>query len=70
MENNNDIDPRDLEALVARNLTGEPMDRYGREWPFPTEELCPECGQPDSCGDCNHERLTDEEVVELLGEDS
>jgi len=41
-------------------------DRYGRIWPFPKNELCPECGQPDSVGDCNHERLSDEDVQTLL----
>ena len=56
--------------------TGGPLilrkiDKYGRKWPFPENELCPECGQPDSCGDCNHKRLTDKDVRMLLeGENS
>jgi len=29
------------------------------------EELCPECGQPDNCGDCDHTPLTDEERARL-----
>lgn len=43
-------------------------DKYGRRWDLPSEELCPACGQPDSCGDCNHARLTDDEVRQLGGE--
>jgi hypothetical protein len=45
------------------------MDIYGREWPvekFPVIEMCFECGQPDNIGDCNHKKLTAEEV-KLLG---
>lgn len=41
------------------------IDRYGRIWRLPQAELCPECGQPDNCGDCNHEPLTDEQAAEL-----
>jgi len=41
-------------------------DRFGRKWPYPVSELCPICGQPDSCGDCNHRRLTDKEVKQIL----
>lgn len=39
-------------------------DRYGRVWP-PGAEVCPECGQPDNCGDCNHARINDEQALEL-----
>lgn len=42
------------------------QDRYGRRWPYPENELCPECGQPDNVGDCNHERLGDEDVQMIL----
>jgi hypothetical protein len=42
-------------------------DKYGRKWDFPKNELCPVCRQPDSCGDCNHKKLTEKEVVELGG---
>lgn len=50
-------------------LTDPPRpDRYGRTWPYPDNELCPTCGQPDSCGDCNHEPLTDKEVHKLTQE--
>jgi hypothetical protein len=42
------------------------MDTFGRAWPYPKEELCQECGQPDNVGDCNHARLTDEEVLLIL----
>jgi hypothetical protein len=41
-------------------------DRYGRFWALPERELCPECGQPDSCGDCTHEKLEPHQV-RLLG---
>lgn len=43
-------------------------DRYGRTWNLSPDELCPECGQPDNCGDCNHEPLSDEDYV-LLNND-
>jgi len=41
------------------------VDKYGRIWNIPKEEACPECGQPDNCGDCNHTKLTDEDVKYL-----
>ena len=31
------------------------------------EERCDECGQPDNCGDCDHEPLSPTEVQALLG---
>lgn len=43
------------------------VDKYGRVWDLPQTELCRECGQPDNCGECNHKRLTDEEVRRLGG---
>lgn len=44
-------------------------DNYGRLWPsVPENERCAQCGQPDNCGDCTHEQLTDDEVLELGGE--
>jgi hypothetical protein len=43
-------------------------DKYGRTWDFPPYELCDVCGQPDSCGDCNHQPLADEEVLEIGGQ--
>lgn len=43
-------------------------DTYGRDWSeLPWEELCDECGQPDNCGDCDHTKLSDEEVAQLKG---
>ena len=42
-------------------------DKYNRKWSLPEQELCLECKQPDSCGDCNHEKLSDEEVETLGG---
>jgi hypothetical protein len=44
-------------------------DNYGVSWELPASELCPECGQPDNCGDCNHEPLTADDVRELKGDD-
>lgn len=41
-------------------------DKYGRIWTLPKKELCPICKQPDSCGDCNHKKLSEEDV-EMLG---
>ena len=41
-------------------------DRYGRLWDLPAIELCPECGQPDNCGDCQHGPLSDADA-RLLG---
>jgi hypothetical protein len=40
-------------------------DVFGRIWKLPKNELCPVCGQPDNCGDCNHVRLTKADVVAL-----
>lgn len=35
-------------------------DVFGRDWGTTNdEELCSTCGQPDNCGDCTHEPLTD-----------
>jgi hypothetical protein len=45
------------------------IDRYGRSWRLSEAELCPECGQPDNCGDCTHEPLTAAQVVQLGGQD-
>lgn len=41
------------------------IDIYGRKWNLPDVELCPECGQPDNCGDCTHEPLTDADAALL-----
>lgn len=30
-------------------------------------ELCPQCWQPDNCGDCNHQPLSKEDVEALGG---
>lgn len=41
-------------------------DRFGRDWgSLPDDELCAECGQPDNCGDCTHEPLSDAEYADL-----
>lgn len=41
-------------------------DRYDRLWPVEID-VCPECGQPDNCGDCTHGKLTDQDVIDLGG---
>ena len=43
------------------------VDIYGRAWNLPLIELCNDCGQPDNCGDCNHEPLTDTDYETLDG---
>lgn len=42
-------------------------DKYGRKWNLPESELCPECKQPDTEGECNHNPLSSEEVIMLGG---
>lgn len=37
-------------------------DKYGRDWKLPKKELCKICGQPDSCGNCNHKKLRKEDL--------
>lgn len=37
-------------------------DKYGVTWSSVKSALCPICGQPDNCGDCNHKKLSKEEV--------
>ena len=48
------------------------MKRYPINWSkyFPKEELCPTCGQPDSCDDCNHNVISKEEAQVLLPENA
>lgn len=40
-------------------------DKFGRIWDMRPWDLCDECGQPDNCGDCNHNKLTIDEVKEI-----
>jgi hypothetical protein len=40
-------------------------DIYGRYWNLSNSELCPICKQPDNCGDCNHKKMNDKEVLAL-----
>jgi hypothetical protein len=42
-------------------------DKFGNLWPA-DYELCPECRQPDNCGDCNHQPLSREHVRDLGGQ--
>jgi hypothetical protein len=43
------------------------QDKFGRVWKIPAAERCPVCGQPDSCGDCNHKKLASKDVARLGG---
>jgi hypothetical protein len=43
------------------------QDSFGNTWKLPASEVCQKCGQPDNCGDCNHQPLSPEEVRELGG---
>ena len=43
------------------------IDKFGHRWDLPKNELCSTCGQPDSCGDCNHQPLTRLQVDWLGG---
>ena len=45
------------------------QDKFGVKWDLPLNELCPACGQPDSCGDCDHTKLTREDVRILKKEE-
>lgn len=62
-------DTRKLVVLLGRKLgikvSESKKDKFGREWNLPKKELCPKCGQPDSCGDCNHKKLSNDEVNRL-----
>jgi hypothetical protein len=45
------------------------LDKYGNRWPdAPDFEFCPECGQPDNSGDCDHTPLSPEDVKTLGGD--
>jgi len=40
-------------------------DKFGRYWNLSDNEHCKVCGQPDSLGECNHKKLTKEQVTIL-----
>lgn len=40
-------------------------DRFGRVWDHLSDELCKVCGQPDNCGDCSHDPLTEQQARHL-----
>jgi ribosomal protein S27AE len=44
-------------------------DKFGRWWRTenPLEAFCPQCGQPDTEGECNHRKIPEDEVKELGG---
>lgn len=46
------------------------QDIHGRLWNLASHELCPDCGQPDNCGDCTHEPLGAIDVRVLGGIDT
>ncbi len=55
--------------LVLAHVTRKTTDKFGRRWEgFDVRELCPECGQPDNCGDCTHNKLDDDDVLEMGGQ--
>jgi hypothetical protein len=41
------------------------LDKFGRAWKLPLNEVCPVCGQPDNSGDCNHKKLSKKQAKEL-----
>lgn len=56
-----------LKSMLVRRTVR--VDKYGNRWPdAPDSEFCSECGQPDNCGDCNHQPLSPDDVEELGGE--
>lgn len=52
--------------FTAQDHLQNNRDIWGRPYPDGFE-LCPVCGQPDNCGDCNHERCTDAQYFEMIG---
>jgi hypothetical protein len=52
------------EVSMPRLIT---LDKFGNLWDNQPPDKCPICGQPDNCGDCNHKRLADSDVLELGG---
>lgn len=55
-------------SIIPFNQYGS-SDKFGRVWHAHTL-VCSACGQPDSCGDCNHKRLKNVEVRLLQQEDA
>ena len=43
-------------------------DKFGRIWNLEEDEVCPECGQPDNYGDCNHKKLPLLQAYKLMKE--
>ncbi len=42
-------------------------DKYGVKWELPENELCPDCGKPESCGNCDHSPLSQEDIEIFTG---
>jgi hypothetical protein len=43
-------------------------DKFNRVWNLTKREVCPICKQPDNCGNCNHKKLSKEDVKNLKDE--
>jgi hypothetical protein len=57
-----------LNAINDQVVDLDTLDIYGRQWlNVPFAEKCLYCKQPDNCGDCNHNPLSETEVLELGG---
>ena len=50
-----------LEYVVVKGN----VDKFGRIWDMRPYDLCEYCGQPDNCGDCNHNKLSIEDAKEI-----
>jgi hypothetical protein len=48
----------------ADSVSADPCDAWGRKF-WTHTILCRVCGQPDTCGDCNHRRLPDSDCVAM-----
>lgn len=64
-----DVRPRLAPMAPAQEHLRHNRDIWGRPYPDGFE-LCRVCGQPDNCGDCNHERCTDAQYFEMIGADA
>lgn len=43
-------------------------DKFGRIWNLEEDEVCPECKQPDNCGDCNCKKLSTSQYRRLTAQ--
>lgn len=57
--------PKETFNLFRLNdVVSEYLSDYGVQY---EDETCPECGQPDNCGDCDHTPLSPDELESLKG---